>query len=84
MPNKPQQIHIIHYPVTAAGYYEFTVTSTMTFRQIISLLQNKTGLLQEENPGNAAVFERQSMQYCDPDVRLDRLNVQDGMTFLVY
>ena len=56
----------------------------MTFRQIISLLQNKTGILQEENPGNAAVFERQSMQYCDPDVRLDRLNVQEGMTFLVY
>ena len=84
MLNKPEQIHIILYPVTEGRYYEYTVTATMTFRQILELLQKKTGILAERNPDDTAVFERLSLQYCDPDVRLDRLRVADGMTFLVY
>ena len=84
MLNRPEQIRIILYPVTEGRYYEYTVTASMTFRQILELLQKKTGILAERNSDDLAVFERQSLQYCDPDVRLDRLRVADGMTFLVY
>lgn len=84
MLNKPKQIHIILYPVTAARFYEYTVSSTMTFRQILELLRKKTGILKDRNPEDTAVFERQSMQYCDPDIKLERLHVTDGMTFLIY
>jgi hypothetical protein len=77
-----ERLHIYLFFTIEQHWVEIQVSSFASFHDILqALAQMKIIAMPQRNP---AVYERETICECDPDVALYSLNVQNGMCFYVY